>query len=426
MTPERPGEMPWLQVLSAEDKTRTIEALYRAHRLVSAITELDTLLLRIMEESKDVAHAEACSLMLFDDELEELYFHVTLGDSGEQQERLRRVRLKLGQGIAGAAAAARKSVNVPDADADPRFFKGADDESQFRTRNLLAVPLVDRDALIGVLEVVNKVDAPAFTDADLHVMEMFSSLAATAIANARLIESNLRRERFAAIGLAITGMSHYVKNIITGMSGGSDLMEQALDTGNLDVARRTWPVFNRSAKRIAHFVQDMLSYSKPRVPMREECDLADVIAEAEETFSELFVRKRVTLAIDTAGLRGPVMVDRQGIYRCLLNLLTNAADAVPAEGGEIAIAARAVSADDIEITVRDNGPGIPRPLREQVFEPFFSTKGAHGTGLGLAVTRKVIREHGGEMRYEDGLEGGAVFRITLPAFSARPMREVLG
>src|SRR5690606_14682125 len=80
--------------------------------------------------------------------------------------------------------------------------------------------------------------------------------------------------------------------------------------------------------------------------------------------------------------------------RCLLNLVANAADAVPATGGCVRVTARPRD-DGIEIAVADNGPGVPPELRARIFEPFFSTKGTRGTGLGLAVDMKIIEEHGG-------------------------------
>ena len=200
MTSPTHDKASWLADAAPDELRRIVVALYRAHRLVSAITDLDVLLERILEESKQVAQAEACSLLLYDPDSEELYFQVALGESGDLQTLKREIRLKVGQGIAGAAAAARECVNVIDVGQDSRFYDFADQRSNFRTRNLLAVPLIDRDELVGVLEVVNKVGGAHFTGVDLHVMEMFSALTASALANARLIEKNLRAARLAALG----------------------------------------------------------------------------------------------------------------------------------------------------------------------------------------------------------------------------------
>jgi len=407
-------DIPWLRDLSPAEMRRIVDALYRVHHLLSVITDLQTLLERIIHESKEVARAEACSLILCDGASGELYFHITQGESGDQQALKREVRLQPGEGIAGAAAASRESVNVADVAADPRFYKVADEITQFRTRSLLAVPMVDHERLIGVIEVVNKVDAASFSDVDRRVLEMFASLAATAIANARLIEANLRSERMAAIGQAVAGLSHYTKNIITGMLGSVDLIDQGLERNDIDILRRCWPIFRRSTSRIADFVQDMLAFSKPRAPMYEPCDLKRLIEDAAQSCTGMLALKQVQLDISVSGDDVPIHVDVQGLFRCLLNLLSNAHDAVPDTGGRIVIEARVNAEGTLLVEIGDNGPGIPEKDRRVVFEPFFSTKGSRGTGLGLAVAYKILHEHGGDIVLDRSPEGGALFRISVP------------
>lgn len=406
--------LPWLACASQEEMARVVEALHRVHRFLAVLTDIDALLLRIAEESRQVARAEASSLLLYDESLGDLFFHIAIGESGDQESLKREIRLKPGQGIGGAAAAERRPINVLDAQSDPRFFRGADTASQFETRNVLAVPMVDRDSLVGVLEVVNKQDGEAFTDLDIHVMEIFSSLAASAVVNARLIEEQLRNERLAAIGQAVTALSHHTKNIVSGLASSADLIDMGLEANNVAVLKKSWPVFKRSTQRISNFVQDMLTFSKPREPVREICLLADLLRDAHETVAEVFTRKSATVTIHPGPAGLQLFVDSQALYRCLLNLLANAADALPPEKGRVILEAARISEDAITIEVRDNGAGVPREDRERIFTPFFSTKGARGTGLGLAVTRKAIEEHGGTITVDTAPEGGACFRIQLP------------
>jgi signal transduction histidine kinase len=412
MSPGR--EDQWLRMARPEDMARVVEALYRVHVLIAAIPDLDTVLARISEESRRVAGAEAASCMLYDPATQELYFHTALGESGAPEHLKGKVRLKLGQGIAGTTAAGRRSIRVADAQHDPRFFRAADEATAFTTRNLLAVPMLDREELVGVLEVVNKVDGPEFTLLDEKVLEMFSAAAATAVVNARLIEERLRNERLTAIGQAVTGLSHYTKNIITGLGSSADLIDLGLARGDVAILQRTWPVFKRSVKRITNFVQDMLTYSKPRTPMREACDLGAILREAHETFQELFAEREVAVDLRMEELRQPIYAEAQGLYRVFLNLLTNAADVVPARTGQIIIRAGQDAEGNTTIDVADNGPGVPTELAHKIFDPFFSTKGAKGTGLGLAVARKVIAEHGGTLELMPGNGTGACFRIWLP------------
>lgn len=402
----------WLAKADAETLRKVIDALHRVHGFINDIANINVLLERIMEESKRIAGAEASSLLLYDKRAGELFFHVALGESGDQQVLKQGVRLRLGEGIAGTAAQLQKSINVPDAPNDPRFFRLADAATQFDTRNVLAVPLTDRGKLVGVLEVLNKIEGESFTAFDVVLMEMFGGLVATAIANARLIEANMRSQRLAAIGQAVTAVSHHTKNIIAGLGAGVDVIDQALKNEQYEMIHRTWPILKRSTRRIANFVEDMLAISKPRKPIRATADLAAIIKDVEETFWALLASRNVELTIDTTHATAPVSVDDRAIYRCLLNLLINAADAVPESGGKISITATTTT--DAVLEVADNGPGVPENKRNHVFDLFYSTKGSKGTGLGLAVSQKIAQEHKGRVEIYDAPNGGALFRVTLP------------
>ncbi len=404
--------LPWLEHASPEDINRAVEALYHVHGLMTALTDLDTLLERISEEGRAVARAEAASVILYDEMTNELYFRVALGDSGDQETLKREVRLKLGQGIAGVTAQERVSIHVPDVRQDPRFYGNADQMTQFQTRNILAVPMVERNRLVGVLELVNKLDDDSFSPLDQYVMEMFGSVAASAVVNARLIEEQIKTTRLAAIGQAIAGLTHHIKNILTGLNSSAELIEMGLERNNTELVMKTWPVLRRSTHRISNFVQDLLLYAKPRKPVIETCQIHRIIVDACETMRDLFDRKNVAVEIHVPEGVDPIQADPDALYRCLMNLVTNAADAVPEKDGRITITANRIPGGRLEIMVADNGPGIPEGMRDSIFEIFFSTKGTQGTGLGLACARKIAQEHGGDITLLHP-EFGACFKLTL-------------
>jgi signal transduction histidine kinase len=176
---------------------------------------------------------------------------------------------------------------------------------------------------------------------------------------------------------------------------------------------RTWPVLKRSIQRISNFVQDLLAFSKPRTPMRQECDLAALVSEARDSVRDLFNNKQVEMILDLSGVRGKVWIESDGIYRCLLNLLNNAADALPASGGHVWVRAWVTPPGTLEMEVSDDGPGVPPELQDMIWDPFFSTKGSRGTGLGLATTFKAIQEHDGTITLARS-GTGACFHIVLP------------
>jgi signal transduction histidine kinase len=139
-----------------------------------------------------------------------------------------------------------------------------------------------------------------------------------------------------------------------------------------------------------------------------------VLDDVVESYADLFTQKRISLTTRIEGLQRPIYAEPQSLHRCLLNLVTNAADAVPEIDGQISIIVDELADDSVVISVEDNGPGVSEAHLPKIFDPFFSTKGAKGTGLGLAITRKIIEEHGGELAVGKSDLGGAAFRITFP------------
>lgn len=412
----------WLKDASPEEMHRVIDALYRVHVLVAALTDLDVLLERISEEGRILACAEAASVMLYDERTDELRFQVVLGDSGDREALKREVRLKRGEGIAGAAALEGRTIHVPDVEQDERFFRGADAASHFHTRNILALPMFDRSRLVGVLELVNKAGDGAFTELDRHVMEMFSALAASTVVSAHRIEKEIKTERLAAIGQAIAGLTHHIKNILTGLTSSAELIEIALQTDDTASIRKTWPVLGRSIRRISNFVQDLLFVAKPGKPILGECFTPQVVTEACEAMRDLFQQKKISLEVRVDENAAPVYADQEALLRCVMNLIGNAMDAVPEESGRILVTVRNYSVEMQEITVFDNGPGVPAEARDKIFDIFFSTKGARGTGLGLACSAKIAKEHGGSLELLDTMEG-ACFRLTLPVMKSTIEKE---
>jgi signal transduction histidine kinase len=404
----------WLDGVSPGEMRRIVDALYRVHALHAKITDLDGVLESIMEESKAVASAEACSLLLFDEYTQELYFHVALGESGDQDALKQQVRLKLDQGIAGIAASMQESVNVPDAKNDPRVHSEADDIAHFETRSILAVPLVDDGSLVGVLEVLNKVDDVMFTEVDQRIMEMFSSLVASLITRARLVEENIRSERLAAIGQAVAGLSHYIKNILNTMDAGVSVVDEEIRDEKYAGLLEHWPILMRSTERLSNVVEDMMAFSKSRKPHRESVSVEELLADAVAGLKALLSREAIQINVENTLGDTQVKVDPHGIYRCLLNLLTNAVDALPESGGTLMLRVYPMDGGTFGIEVIDNGPGIPERDRERVFDPFYSTKGSRGTGLGLAVTRKIVQEHSGTVSLSPAGHGGTAARIVLP------------
>ncbi|MBI5243975.1 MAG: GAF domain-containing protein [Elusimicrobia bacterium] len=164
--------------------TENIELLLRVGILLSSKLQLSELLVTIMEISSRIVNAETASLLLHDPNTDELYFDVALGLDPE----VAKIRLKLGQGIAGTVAQTARPLIINDAQSDPRWSKVVDQRSGFTTRSVLAAPILLKDRMIGVVEAINSLRG-GFTEEDLRLFEAFASQAAVTIENARLFSS---------------------------------------------------------------------------------------------------------------------------------------------------------------------------------------------------------------------------------------------
>lgn len=168
----------------AESTKDSLEFLLEVGRLLSSKLELSELLPVVLDLAARAAKAESASLLLVDPATRELYFDVALGLDPELQT----IRLKMGQGIAGWVAQENKPLIINDVSQDPRWDRGMDQKSGFKTRSIMALPLVLKGKVIGVIEVINRIGAD-FSFDDLNTLEAFSSQAAVAVENARLFTS---------------------------------------------------------------------------------------------------------------------------------------------------------------------------------------------------------------------------------------------
>ncbi|MGD8705026.1 MAG: SpoIIE family protein phosphatase [Syntrophobacterales bacterium] len=187
---------PYISAVSSR-----LKKLTEANHSLAEIEILDGLFPRLLDLTKDVMAAEAASLMLYNPKLNQLEFASIKDDvvGDKEQDILKSsVKLKMGEGIAGWVAENREPVIIKDAQKDPRFSKRADKKTGFSTRTMLCVPLIHRQDLLGVLNVLNSRDKPFFEEQDLGLLESFADLAAVAITRSRLLEARVEQERFRA------------------------------------------------------------------------------------------------------------------------------------------------------------------------------------------------------------------------------------
>lgn len=235
----------------------------------------------------------------------------------------------------------------------------------------------------------------------------------------RLQHEKEQAKRMAAIGQAVAGLAHYIKNILNGLKGGAYVINSAMKKKNIDLVANGWRIVEKNIDQIANIVLDMLVYSKEREPEYQMVDPNELVMDVLELMKERAEASGVTLVPQLQKGLKEVSMDRTGIHRCLLNLVSNAIDACALEGimsGKGTVTVKTSRPKDwaLKVEVKDTGIGIGKKIQKKLYTGFFSTKGSKGTGLGLPVTQKIIHEHKGELTFKTQMGKGTTFTLLLP------------
>jgi two-component system NtrC family sensor kinase len=317
-----------------------------------------------------------------------------------------------------------QGVRTADAQHDSRFDAGRS-IVQAGIREAMCVPMQGRHELMGVIYV--DITTPAdrllssgkpagFREDQLRMLIAIGRQAALAVENYRYQQAIVKAERLAAMGQTIATLSHHIKNILQGIRGGSYLIDMGLNDHNEDLVRKGWHVVEKNQNKIYNLVMDMLTFSKERQPAHERSNLNDTVGDVVE----LMQARATECSVDLQYHPDPALpistFDSEGIHRAVLNIVTNAIDAVEGcETPQVRIeTGHHPDTDMMWVSVADNGLGIPDEQMSKIFHVFESTKGARGTGLGLAVSQKIIREHGGEITVESRPNAGSRFTLAWP------------
>ncbi len=395
-----------------------LQVMYRTALAVSHTLDIDELLDRVLQLVFEWVEADRGCIMLLDPE------------TREPRIKARRDRragepatMQISRTILDYVLDRHEGVLTSDAQDDDRFASG---NSVVRTgvREAICVPMRGRYDTVGVIYVDTTVPLiqaadegqRRFSDDHLKLMIAIGHQAALAIEDTTYYSAMVQSERLAATGQAIATLSHHIKNILQGIRGGSYLVEMGLDNDDLGVLRKGWDIVRRNQDKISSLVMDMLSFSKEREPDPAPCDLAAVIDDIVETVQQRADELGATVHWRPQAGMPPLLFDAAGISRAILNVVTNALDAV--EGRPHSVVTITAGIDDdsqvARVTVADNGAGMTPETLAAIFNLFVSTKGSKGTGLGLTVSRKILREHGGDIHASSRLGEGSTFVLEFP------------
>jgi PAS domain S-box-containing protein len=233
-----------------------------------------------------------------------------------------------------------------------------------------------------------------------------------------LQRSALQAEKLAGIGTLAAGIAHELNNPIGIISSRTELMLLEAETRPIpDEVREDLHVLHRHAQRVARIAQGLLSFARQAPGARGPVDLNRVVDDTLVLVEKSIVRDGIRLTRQLAAGLPAVWGDAHGLQQVLINLLTNARDAVGAAGEIAIVTAASTDPPGVRVAVRDTGPGIPAETLPRVFDPFFTTK-PEGTGLGLSISYGIVRDHQGTVDVQSTPGRGTTFTLTFPPASA--------
>jgi signal transduction histidine kinase len=327
-----------------------------------------------------------------------------------------------GSGIPGGAWASGQPVWAPDVTEEVCFHRAAE-ARRVGLRGACAFPIRSRDRVTAVAVFFSR----ELRRLDADLLDLVGDVATRIglyIEYRRVQEETERQrevlhqqEKLAALGTLSAGLAHEINNPIGIIASRVECMLLEAEEQRLsETVRGDLQVIAKHADRVARITQGLLSLSRQQAWRLVPLDLNSVVEEALILAEKQLAREGVVLERDLAPWLPAVLGSPNHLEQVILNLLTNAREAMP-EGGRLRVATRR-DGPSVEVEVTDTGRGIPAEHLSRIFDPFFTTK-EKGTGLGLAISYGIVREHGGTLAVRSREGAGTTFLVTIPAAAPR-------
>ena len=422
--------------LELNQKIRQLMAIQETGKAILSVLNLDQLLTVIMNILSRVCRIDRAIIMLVNEQKGYLEYIYGVGFDEKTLDRIRDYRVPLHRvsNMLVRVTNTGQAEYIPDVDGSI-LRKENILLAQGKPMSAFVVPLITRSKVIGVIA-TDAVEGKGVPEETRNTLELFAPQIAIAIENARLYSSlqeslsHLKRsqallsraEKFSFLGNLAARLAHEIKNPLTAIGTFIQLLPLKYD--DPEFREDFYNVAMEETKRVNNLITELLDLVKPRESHFGFEDLHDLIEKMVLLISPQSKAKRIAVVRNFDPGVGQVWMDAEKMKQVILNLLSNAIDFSPDEGGRIEVSTRNYPAGGgrprtVRIEVRDNGIGIPPSLRDKVFEPYFTTKhksNMHsGTGLGLFVVHQNLQDHGGTIEVESNPDLETTFIMTLPA-----------
>jgi signal transduction histidine kinase len=387
-------------------KVEELSTLIEVNKTIAGTLSLDRILHEIVERTAKLMDSKLCALRLLSDDGAELVLRAHYGRSSIYSDA---PDIRVKGSLIGKVIQTGEAIQVQDVkkQADYRLFDFAQQEGLCA---LLSVPLKVRETIIGVIN-INKATSYVFSQEEVTLLHTFADLCAIAIENARLYnkmvileEQTRRAERLAAVGELAAGVAHEIRNPLT-------IIKMIFESGG-ELNSKDVEVITEELERMNQIVTHFLKFAKPKEPNREACDVNKNLENVLLLLSHSVDSKRIQLSKHLEENLPIIQADTIQLQQVLFNLLMNSIEALPEEG-KVEITSRSLQPDSIAIDIRDNGSGIPKSVKDNLYVPFTTTK-PKGLGLGLSIVKRIVRVHKGKVEIESEEGQGTLVHIELP------------
>jgi signal transduction histidine kinase len=390
--------------------------------------DIESLMQKVVEIAAGALQYDYCAVFLLDPQTEQVVLRAARGSLAD---KIGTASYQIGQGILGWIAQHGDPVRLEEPHRDPRWANLYNELPEEEIGPFLAVPIISRDKIIGVLRVMRRKSHASwfsnrFTETDERVLTTIASQLGTAIENARNFEKLLRSERMAAWGDLSAKSAHMIGNRLFALKGDLNELTYILEPMARDDHRKELEAIvasmNRGVERLEEILREFRDFVVATQLNTGECDINAVL---RETIEESYPRRsNVKLEVDLGEGVPLLQCDAKKLKRAFSELIENSLSFQP-DGGMLRIASRLLMPEElaeirlahsrryVRIEFSDAGPGVPKEIKERIFQPFFTSR-VKGMGLGLSIVKGIIEAHQGLLR-ETGEPGqGARFLIFLP------------
>jgi signal transduction histidine kinase len=365
--------------------------------------DLDRLLYQIVLAAATLTGSEAAAIILYDENKNQLFFQ---SSTNLDSKVMRGLEIPIDSSIAGEIIRTRKPMIVLDASNDPRHFQGVGKSTDYQTKSLVGVPMITKEKIIGVLEVINK-KKRNFTEEDAEVLMALGSQAAVAIENTRLFQqSDL-----------ISEMVHELRTPLASIQTAAHLLTRVEIS---DVQRQTMAeTIQKEANRLSDLTTSFLEMARLESGrtqfQKNHINLEALLNEVADLMRVRIEEEGLHLRMEITPPLPLIEGDWDKLKQVLINLLSNAIK-YNRPNGTITLGASKYK-QQVSFYVRDTGLGMKPEHVEQLFEKFYRVPGAEkvvGTGLGLSISKRIIEGHGGTIDVNSQINVGTTFTVNLP------------